>query len=491
MGRHVEERLLQRVPPATGELAVELLRDPRALRTRVAAWFKQLGQEVPPRVALPLRPSPGCPHLVVSRDGHGVTCLGEGMAFHGPALPFAVVGAFLSRQQRRQRVSMALSRLGALDQEGFSLPHFFRYPWRCSRAQFDILRVAAPFLLEPVDQAVNTVSKQCLTNLARSARTSKLPGDAAEALWGLVSFAATGLMVVGWEPGAGKTLQLAAATADTHICQRAVWLLVNQPAVLLERVADLGRDKPGLTYRVLGPLLAIVARRFRGFRAAAEEAFRDVEARTAPRLEAPPWSLPLQDDPDSRWLVEGTLLAHMLEAMWDDWPYRVKQLLSSPAGQDLTLPPVEVGTWSWRQRAYSVDPAVGQRWDLLDLWRDMDRLPSPSPAPLAQLSPADQARVAAWRVLLDRQTDPVRQQVRSWFQVLSLAPQEALVPDQVPSRDWSLSVGPVVLQCVFSPSRRSPREPLRRENTSRPNDPCPCGSGKKHKRCCGAVGAGR
>jgi len=32
----------------------------------------------------------------------------------------------------------------------------------------------------------------------------------------------------------------------------------------------------------------------------------------------------------------------------------------------------------------------------------------------------------------------------------------------------------------------TPREPLRRAATPDRNDPCPCGSGKKYKRCCGA-----
>lgn len=32
----------------------------------------------------------------------------------------------------------------------------------------------------------------------------------------------------------------------------------------------------------------------------------------------------------------------------------------------------------------------------------------------------------------------------------------------------------------------TPREPIRREATPERNEPCPCGSGKKYKKCCGA-----
>ncbi|MBC7324722.1 MAG: SEC-C domain-containing protein, partial [Moorella sp. (in: Bacteria)] len=31
-----------------------------------------------------------------------------------------------------------------------------------------------------------------------------------------------------------------------------------------------------------------------------------------------------------------------------------------------------------------------------------------------------------------------------------------------------------------------PRQPVRREQKIGRNDPCPCGSGKKYKKCCGA-----
>ena len=34
----------------------------------------------------------------------------------------------------------------------------------------------------------------------------------------------------------------------------------------------------------------------------------------------------------------------------------------------------------------------------------------------------------------------------------------------------------------------TPREPIRREATPERNEPCPCGSGKKYKKCCGATG---
>ena len=31
----------------------------------------------------------------------------------------------------------------------------------------------------------------------------------------------------------------------------------------------------------------------------------------------------------------------------------------------------------------------------------------------------------------------------------------------------------------------NPSDPVKIEQRARPNDPCPCGSGKKYKKCCG------
>ena len=36
-----------------------------------------------------------------------------------------------------------------------------------------------------------------------------------------------------------------------------------------------------------------------------------------------------------------------------------------------------------------------------------------------------------------------------------------------------------------APKLPSPDEPIRSETKTKRNDPCPCGSGKKYKQCCG------
>ena len=49
-----------------------------------------------------------------------------------------------------------------------------------------------------------------------------------------------------------------------------------------------------------------------------------------------------------------------------------------------------------------------------------------------------------------------------------------------PGAAWDAHVPPLQLR-----RRRLATRPIRRQPTPRPNDPCPCGSGRKWKRCCG------
>src|SRR5438105_8706372 len=79
MAAHALERLELRTPPVVAERGFELLRDHRSL----AAMLQRV---VPPdvfasseRFALPLADGDAPAHLIVARDGHGVTTLGAGM----------------------------------------------------------------------------------------------------------------------------------------------------------------------------------------------------------------------------------------------------------------------------------------------------------------------------------------------------------------------------------------------------------------------------
>jgi len=54
----------------------------------------------------------------------------------------------------------------------------------------------------------------------------------------------------------------------------------------------------------------------------------------------------------------------------------------------------------------------------------------------------------------------------------------------------ALEYGAIGLAYRQMPPAPPPREPVRSEEVGR-SQPCPCGSGKKYKKCCGRPGAGR
>jgi preprotein translocase subunit SecA len=44
------------------------------------------------------------------------------------------------------------------------------------------------------------------------------------------------------------------------------------------------------------------------------------------------------------------------------------------------------------------------------------------------------------------------------------------------------------------PAQNTPKKPIvtaRKDKKAGPNDPCPCGSGKKFKKCCGSISTGK
>jgi hypothetical protein len=56
---------------------------------------------------------------------------------------------------------------------------------------------------------------------------------------------------------------------------------------------------------------------------------------------------------------------------------------------------------------------------------------------------------------------------------------------------WKVTLGPRELGMPgFGEGGGSPQMPVRVGPKIGRNEPCPCGSGKKYKRCCGASGAG-
>ena len=77
------------------------------------------------------------------------------------------------------------------------------------------------------------------------------------------------------------------------------------------------------------------------------------------------------------------------------------------------------------------------------------------------------------------------------FYVLITPPEELTPEERKTSRDDYVAMaiwGAYDLRDFWRDRGIAPRVPIRREATPGRNDPCPCGSGKKFKKCCGAGG---
>ncbi|MBQ6948048.1 MAG: SEC-C domain-containing protein [Firmicutes bacterium] len=67
---------------------------------------------------------------------------------------------------------------------------------------------------------------------------------------------------------------------------------------------------------------------------------------------------------------------------------------------------------------------------------------------------------------------------------MSAGSEAAQAAGQVPAGNHP-QAGPAMPQAVNVPPREGKQMPVKKEATVGRNDPCPCGSGKKYKKCCG------
>lgn len=93
---------IERLTPAQADLALTLYREPKLVAHLLAHLLRRIRlPDAAERVALALEDAPQSPHVIVTRDGRVVTCLGPGMAFDCPVVS-------------RQQIDNASEKLDAL-----------------------------------------------------------------------------------------------------------------------------------------------------------------------------------------------------------------------------------------------------------------------------------------------------------------------------------------------------------------------------------------
>jgi uncharacterized protein len=131
------------------------------------------------------------------------------------------------------------------------------------------------------------------------------------------------------------------------------------------------------------------------------------------------------------------------------------------------------------ERTNEALPAFGQYWaigftDAVEAWLDDWRAPRER-----ELAQAWDDALDTLYALTDDDTDPP-----------ALNPGNADGPPTVSEARWALFGEALwAVYDLYDIAREAgpPIEPIRRAVTPGRNDPCPCGSGKKYKKCCGAA----
>lgn len=504
---HVEDRLEERVVPAVADCGFELLRSPKHL----AAFIEREGGTNPAvaqaeRVALPLATHANPPHLVVTKDGHGITCLAAGMAFDVPALNADRVQTYLTQQAEELRLNMAGGRYRADKKfNDATLRQVIIAPWTLDRHGFERLRMLSPLLTEFFSRAVGEQLMWMVGQVGTSKR--RRPSDQ-EALqfWRTLVTASLALMATGLEREMLPWCLLSSGAPDVMLSSRGLWMSVNQPERTLETVESLirGHLDAGPAERLgvasisgVAPALTGIALRFRHHAAAAVDLLKRI-AKTSPDKEHL-WeqsarTLDRWRAAESPGLYYWMLMCSPVLLMHVE-PEGVDQYLKKIPKNSLEI---VSGLYMQGERnivalAAALHPKLAEQMLLLDPMRHLQTPIPLRPTHLNAGNPLENLRIELWRHALATCFVSPNYCEMYLGPVMTLCPVEALIPGDAPDPlmqpERGVEYVRVRLPGILS-GGESPKPITRTGPQVGRNEPCPCGSGKKYKKCCDGKDSG-
>jgi hypothetical protein len=483
---HVEERLDTRVTPAVAEVAYELMRDHRILSKWLDLQAGHDPQLDAPRLALALSNATPAPHLLVTRDGQGVTCLAAGMLPGVPVVPFTSVRPFINAATQRRREVTAAQRLD--EDEGLASlsVRAGMYAYNLDLEDFRKLRIVAPVLDKFSMELVHKVVDWMLRKATRPRDVRTLDPALVDGVWKAYVAAWVNLMVAAPD-AVGLRMALVAINApDSQLAFRGMWILVNQPNAFLDHLPlYFAHAKSGHAIAV-GQALLMVAYRFPELR----ERCARFYALAKPSIRLPPWptqwlSRKAQVEEASRCML--TMLTVVLPVGFpEDVQKEVRAALSPVRKAFATNAPFKE---LWALSPGSLRGAL-EALDLEKYWSMQ-----PSLVPNATRDQKPEQRTMWWRRWMRWSPLPMGILHPHHAVAATTAPVEALCPGPladaslrpaVGGRDYVLEILPSMMERMF------PQAPQERRETTKVgrNAPCPCGSGKKYKHCCEAKSAG-
>lgn len=482
---HVEQRLDGRAAPGAAERGFALLRDRGALASLIQTLTAtRTDLDGAQRLAFALGAGAGAAHLIVSREGAGVTCLGAGMTFVAPLVSWPVVELFLKQQNARWQAERAMQSVQHVDDDVSPLVRVVQHPHRLQRREWETLRALLPILgVQIFTRSVLVAIDKVVTVAAEQRHPPS--AAAAQEMWRLYVAGAVGITLVGDQRGVTLMLLTAVLSGDFILAARALWFLANQPEETLACAAEVADKVPehddvaaGFIRLALAVVLPAVGFRCPGY-------FKEAE-RIRARLIGGDLSV---TEARSRREVE---LSTVCAA-----PLLLPALCIDPQA---VLLDVHVGVRAAAAVDFDAMAAAASSWhaDVFRLWRpfaDAQRAPRLVARPVGRATDDDDASVTLWRSLLRHGGHGLLS--TPWLaKLVTLAPIEALLPIDEPDALWRLSDGAEYLRLKLPlllgarGNTQSKSEPARAPPKPEPNAPCPCGSGRKWKKCHGAAPKG-
>ena len=441
---------LKRVSLEQTELALMLYRDPSLVRSVLAGAALPDGAE---HVAIALDEREPSPHLIVTRAGHFVTCLGRGMRPHDAVL---LGRAALDRQcEGFEEYRLALKRARELDAEGPRLAALFRALCEqgphLAREDFQLLWALQPLYADQLAHALVDLSIQAERSLPLFER----------------------LLARGAERIHGPDLAaLREAWNTTHAIGHVTLLLGHRGDLFGLLPEFFAQGALSWSWTAVKTNHAPVARQGLWLSARAGPSALDSYRR---RLDAAESSLHALDGAMAMAVIglkhpeaRAAIVAE-LEARWAHRSTELERRVSPAAGNALQLFRV-------------VEQLSGAGAPL-----DPEAIPLAGPC-RAALGPehALTGALCAQRPMTDQSSNHFAPFLLSVVAVAQASaedfyfPRASLKPDALAfDPQWPLATHRALHSMCLWPKTH------RKEAPARPNDPCPCGSGLKHKRCCG------
>jgi hypothetical protein len=428
--RHATERLATRASPAAAERGLSLLRARAALVALLHDWAARDPRFDVDVVAFALEPGDAAAHALVDRAGHGVTCLGPGMAVNAPIVPFSSTTAFLDAQARLLQARRAVLAANDADEHHSPLVRAVEHPHRLVRDEVLALRALLPLVGVEHHAAAAKIAVDEVIAVAGGHRTSEA---ALQASWRLIVGGATSFVVAGHDKALFPASVAAIATGEPRLGVPALWQLVHHPEQTLELCrAAVDVERSVLHDALVDVVLPALAVRCAGFARDADAVARQLQ-RTCART--------------------PTGLGNV-DALVVDWMRQL--LLSLPRvlrrhcpDQELAMHRARAPTLAPRLReTRTVDEvmAMASPWASLVLraWNLRARraeAPRTAVRSTASLTDAERAALALWRTLIVDAPLPLRGAGGVLALLVVHAPIEALLPGEEPDPDLALSKG--------------------------------------------------